>query len=250
MPAFKLSILLIILSVSMGFGQSQKLKGYVYDEDASVKGCTILNVTSSAKTYTDNLGYFELLAAEGDSLVFSSLFHSKLTVVLDKTHFLENQVFVLKSVVNQLDEVLLTDTQNKRYNTHEFNTKLSSIIQEDIKRNSHLYGINASQYGVDFVYLYKLVAGLFKKKPTYKESPLNYNNLKELFESSGFFTEDLLTESMGIAKDQKFLFLEFCSLRRIDSSLARKEREMELLDTLMLRSIEFKQILSEATKKD
>jgi hypothetical protein len=215
-----------------------------------MKGCKVLNFTQNILKYSDDTGYFEISAAIGDSVAISSMFHKTLKFKVDSSHFSDENVFELTAVVNQLDEVLITETTEKEYNNVEFNKNLKSIIAEDIKKNPHLYGNNAAQYGLDFVYLYQLVAKLFKKKKTYEEPALEYSNLTELFNNSTLFNENLLVEGMGISKEHKFLFLEYCSIRRIDSSLARKEREIELLDTLMVRSFEFKKLLGQSVKKD
>lgn len=246
----KFKVLIFLLLGTFLYAHSQTVKAYIYDDNSVVKGCYILNSNQNIVRYSDDNGYFEIPAMVGDSLIISSVFHSKLDVIINASHFKEDNVFVINAVVNELDEVLITDTPEKEYNNVEFSASLKSMIAEDIKNNPHLYGINASQYGVDFVYLYKLVAGLFKKKKVAIEQQLDYSNLRDLFNSSRFFTEDLIVNNMGISKENKFLFLEYCSLHRIDSSLARKERELELLDTLMIRSIEFKRILKESTKKD
>lgn len=161
-------------------------------------------------------------------------------------------MFQLKSVINELDEVVIADRRKKKFNVGEYNKSLQSQIQEDIINNPGLYGGAASKYGLDFVALFGLVKSLFRKKGA-REPEIIYMtsyDLKQLFDSSNFFSKTILNSSLGIDTEHSFLFYEYCTARGLNKTLLLKERELELLDSLVIRSTEFKDFLKEAKKNE
>lgn len=56
---------------------SQNITGKIYDEESSVKGARIFNISKNTSTYTDDEGLFKIKASVNDTLVFSSYFHHK-----------------------------------------------------------------------------------------------------------------------------------------------------------------------------
>src|SRR5690606_36409491 len=120
---------------------SQSIKGKVYDDAATVNGAKIVNITQQILTYTNDKGDFQIDAALGDSIVFSSLFHFEKTIKVTKSSFEDVMVVELKKVVNELDEVVLTkeSTIEKTFDPVVESEILQTQILNDIKANPHLY---------------------------------------------------------------------------------------------------------------
>jgi len=229
---------------------SQTLVGKVYDEESTVKGVKIINITQSVLTYSDIEGNFKIEAKVNDSIVFQSLFHVELTFVPKPEDFNQIIVVALKKVVNELNEVLVKKEPDfKVFDPVEANTTLKNQILEDIKRNPHLYGKSNSGNG-NILNVIGLVVKLFKSKKPNEEVPkiATYNELVHLFETDSYFTQKLMRNELKIPEIYTYLFLQYCEAQNIDSKLLSPNNRFVLLDTFLRCSNEFHQILLEAEK--
>ena len=98
--------------------------------------------------------------------------------------------------------------------------------------------------------LIKLIRGKRKKKN--KEEtipPSSYKDFKNLFEEDNIFTNELLTEELGIPLAYKSLFFDYLDGQAIPSDLRKEENHFQLLDRLFTESENFK-ILIETAKKE
>ena len=243
----KLTLILILFPL---FIYSQDIMGKVYDDDSTVKGALIINITKNDTTYTDTKGNFRLRAKTNDSLMFHSLFHHTKKIKVDAKHFKEVVVFVLDKKVNELDEVLLTDEpKEKAFNAIEYKSDLGSALAQDIKNNPHLYTpANSYSSGINFIALAKLIGlnKLFKKKR--KKQPLsyiNYGQLDSLFSNSRVFNDTLLLNDLKIPEEHKYLFLEYCEAQSLNNELLAVKDNLIILDSVMKFSKKFLKILNE-----
>ncbi|WP_411766975.1 hypothetical protein [Winogradskyella sp. A3E31] len=240
--------LFIFLLLFASAAHSQIINGKVYDAESTVKGVKITNISTRIITNSDQNGDFRLQATVNDSLVFESLFHHPLKIAVKPSFFEDVYVFELKKLVNELDEILLSEEKSKvkPFEEETYNLKLNEIIQTDIKENPHLYG-RAPSYGLDFIQVIGLVAKLFKKKKSKREidSNITYDQLVKLFESHVFFNTELLEVDLSIPKDNTLLFMEFCEARGIKKSLMKESKRFQLLDVFVLYSQEFLVILED-----
>ncbi|WP_111682945.1 hypothetical protein [Winogradskyella tangerina] len=242
---------LLFLVCFFGFNNhifAQTLEGKVYDSKSVVKDIKVLNKTQKRLTVTDEDGNFSIVAKVNDTISFESLFYHPLEVVLNDSHFEDVNVFEIKKIISELDEVNVeAEPEQPEFEEETYNTDLQNLIKEDIKRNPQLYQPQGATYGVDFVYLIGQIAKLFKRKrpktPIYK--PLNYKQIDSLFSSSSIFTERLITEDLKIPSDKTKLFYDFCEAKGISSELLKEEKKMMLLEQLVLNSQLFLILLEE-----
>jgi len=228
---------------------SKKIRGIVYDAETTVKGAKVLNITRERTIYTDENGEFEIVASVNDTLYFESLFHHPKYVSVSSEHFESTYVFELKKITNQLDAVKLNSSpKEKVFEEKAFNKNLNDIIELDKKNNPAKYGM-MPKHGVDIVQLVSMIGKLFKKKKT-EFKTLTYDQIVTLFETNSFFNQKLLTEDLKIPKDLHSLFFEFCEEKYIEEALLSNDKRLELLNTFMLHSEEFLQIVELSKSKD
>ncbi|MEJ6792645.1 MAG: hypothetical protein QNK89_07955 [Lacinutrix sp.] len=121
-------------------------------------------------------------------------------------------------------------------------------ILEDIKRNPHLYS-KAPSGNLDFIKIIGLIGKLFKNKAE-PFKPSSYENLVSLFKNSNtLFNDALLTKTLKIETDNKFLFFELFEAKNIDSKLLKDDKELELLEKIISVGKEFTTIISNFKKE-
>ncbi|WP_179345265.1 hypothetical protein [Winogradskyella ursingii] len=246
MRYFFLLFLGILLPIT---ANSQIIKAKVYDSETTVKGIRVTNKTQNRVTGTNINGDFSIVAKISDTLTFTSLFHHPKEVVVTEKHFGETIVFELDKIINELEEVQVKAEPKQPLFTQEtYNANLQNLIKEDIKNNPHLYQPAGATYGVDFIYLIGQVIKLFKRKDTYKEpiyAPITYMQLDSLFAKNSFFNERLLTKSLKIPLEKKYLFLEFLEAKQLSSELLKEDKKMDLLEAMVQSSDLFLILLEE-----
>ncbi|RED49562.1 peptidase associated/transthyretin-like domain-containing protein [Seonamhaeicola aphaedonensis] len=233
--------LLIVLFFIPIVALSQNINGKIYDEDSTVKGALIINLTQNDTTYSDIKGNFKIKAIVNDSIMFKSLFHHDKKVKVNTSFFKEIIVFELNKSINELNEVLLYDKKDKPFEVVEYSNNLGFAIAEDIKRNPHLYMPKTSYSGgVNFIELAKLIGinKLFKKKKSTINN-IEYHQLDSLFYNSEIFTDSLLYKDLKIPKNNKYLFFEYCEERGINCELLAVKENLVLLDSFYKLSKDF-----------
>lgn len=226
---------------------AQTLRGKVYDSTSTAKSVKVFNDTQNRITATNDIGEFTIVAKVNDTILFESVFYHPKVVILKPYHFEDIAVFELKKVVNTLDEVeIIAEPEQPVFELETYNSELQNLIKEDIKNNPQLYAPSTSNYGVDFVYLFRKLFSLIKKKKKKPEEiAITYNQLKKLIDNDTFFNSDLLTKDLKIPNDRVYLFLEFCSAKQINPVLLQREKKMQLLEELVLSSQLFLILLEE-----
>lgn len=217
---------------------SQTLRGKVYDSTSTVKSIKVYNETQKRITATNDKGDFTITAKVNDTILFESVFYHPKAIVLQPYHFDDVAVFELKKIVNALDEVeVIAEPEQPVFEVETYNLQLQNLIKEDIKNNPGLYAPSTSNYGVDFVYLFRKLFSLIKKKKSKPEDTMiTYDQFTKLIEKNSFFNSDLLTKDLKIPEERMYLFLEFCAAKQINSTLLKKENKMQLLEELVLNS--------------
>jgi len=230
---------------------SQNIEGKLYDDKGLLNGVKITNSNSKITVVSNNKGEFKIQAKISDSLVFSSLFHESFSLKLSKSHFDDILVIELKKTVNQLDEVMLSNTPKaKPFTAESYQTNLQNQILEDIKKHPYKYGKQPSG-NIDFVAIAKLLGKLFKKKRSNIPDigPVTYEQIDSLFKKDELFNDSLLFTTLSIPKDAKFLFFEYCEARNISNLLILNNNRLQLLEELHQSSLKFNEILK-AIKQD
>lgn len=229
---------------------SQSIKGKVYDDAATVNGAKIVNITQQILTYTNATGDFQIGAAVGDSIVFSSLFHFEKTLKVSKPDFEDVMVIELKKIVNELDEIQLTnELTQKPFDPVVESEVIQNQILNDIKNNPHLYSA-APSGNADIIAIVGLIAKLFKSKKLKKEaiSYATYQQLQNLFSSNSYFNDTFLQRDLNIPAEYKNLFLEYCESQAIETTLLVPDNRFMLVDALVKYSNEFLEIVNNHKK--
>lgn len=229
---------------------SQNITGTLYDAEAPITGAKILNVTSKSITSTDGSGNFKIYGQLNDTLIFSSLFHHTKQLVLTELHFKGMQVFELKKVVNELDEVAINGVAKEMKAENE-TKRVNKQFKTDVERNPHLYRRpNTNSGPIDFLEIGRRIAKLLKRKTRKEvesiETTITSDVFNTLFKSDPFFNDTFLVLDLNITKDYKHLFFAFCETKDIPSSLLRPDNNIYLIDKLLEYSEEFREILKES----
>ena len=236
MRFYYLSILLVLTLIGLN---AQTLNGKVYDGTSTVKGAKVLNKTQNRATATNENGDFIIIAKVSDTLFFESLFHEPKSVVLKAYHFDEISVFELIKIINELDEVeVVAEPEQPVFKVETYNAELQNLIQEDIKNHPEKYAPLGNNQGIDFVYLFRKLFDLIKKKKSKNGvyEPITYRQMDTLFTNNSFFNKRLITENLKIPEDKIYLFYDFCEAKRITSELLKDENKMQLLEELVINS--------------
>lgn len=242
----KLLLLLILPTTVI----SQNITGKIYDEESTIKGAKIFNISNNTSTYTDDKGDFKIQASVNDTLILSSLFHKEKKVKLTENHLKETNVFELKKIVNALDEVLLSENREVVIFDAKIYAKIFSIqMKNDMKNRPYLYHPPPSE-NIDFIKIAGLIGKLFKIKKK-KDAPFitaTYKTFDSLFKNDEFFNKNLLTNQLQIKEAYKPLFFDYCDVKQIDKQLLKKENRVILLDSLFNCSKEFLEIVKKSKK--
>jgi hypothetical protein len=241
--ALLLLLLLPILSLA------QTITGKVYDAETTVKGALVVNITQNSMTYTNGEGDFKIKAQLKDTLYVSSLFHTKTFVEIKEEDFNQVMVIEVKKTINELEAVLLRDEREKKFDSIKMETQINNQIKEDVKRHPYKYGVQPKG-NIDFIAIAGMIGRLFKKKKPKEEPivPITYKEFNSLFKKDRFFNEALLAFDLNIPKDYQPLFFDYCDSKGIDSKLLAKNKQVDLLEELVICSQEFQKIIKDSKK--
>lgn len=245
------SIIAILFQLIYFNTVSQNISGKIYDEKSTAKGIKVYNKNKNNWVYSDEDGTFNIKVNVNDTLIFSSIFYNEKQLKILAQHFDTVMVIELTKIVNNLEEVLLTDIgKEKPFNETTYSLNLSNQIKNDIKNNRHLYGLMPSG-GIDLVHLVSLISGLFKKKN--KKETVTYADYKDLdllFSKKNIFTKKLIVNDFKIPNEFTTLFFDYCASKNIDKTLLLPKNELALLNILFTYSEEFLLLLEDFTKMD
>ena len=233
---------------------AQNVSGTLYDDDANISGAKIMNITSKSITATDSDGNFKIYAKENDTLIFSSLFHRTKQLVVGKTHFLPLQVFELKTVVNELDEIELYGAiAPKQMNSKKETERVNKQFKTDVEKNPHLYRRpNANSGPIDVIEIGRRLVKLFESKTPKElktaETNITSEDLDTLFKSDTFFNDTFLILDLNITKDNKHLLFAYFETKDISSKLLGPDNKIYLIDHFLNYSEAFREILKESQK--
>ncbi|MDT0689447.1 hypothetical protein RM549_06600 [Salegentibacter sp. F188] len=221
-------------------------------------GITIFNKNLRSGTITDDNGDFEIMARQGDSLVFSAVQFNDFTIVVTE-NLMEERVMTinLNAAVNDLPEVKISD--------------LSGIIEVDVKRirviggekewvstpellrlksmperyrtgyvrNDAMGNVTASDYqGLNFANIFRAI---FNQKGRNKE---NVEKLlpKEMANLIWFrFGEEYFTKTLNIAREHTSDFLFYVIDNGLTQEMLKTKNDLEIMQFLFEQKENFKQ---------
>lgn len=243
-----LKIILPVLFTLSAVASAQHVEGFVYDDEAPLKGAEILNRTQQILTYTNGKGAFAIPAKPYDTLLISSYFHSKQIRIIYQNYFENKVVIALRKITNILEEVAVKTQTDKVFDSVVFNTDIKIQLINDIKNRPYLYG-EQPKSNLDLAAIGKRIASLFKKraqKPIIEH--IESKDLVELFKKDIFFNQRLQLSELKINTVLQYLFFKFCTTKKINIRLLTEHRHIELLDHLICTAAAFNTIISNYKK--
>ncbi len=245
--------------ISLGFSQDInriEVFGKIIVDSVDVEGVTIYNTSSNKGTVTDIEGQFSIEVALNDRVEVSALQFEKFIIVISEDILSSKimTVFLIEKV-NKLDEViilpyglsgnLIVDMESVK----TFNPDLDAIyfgiqnsdkfeFSDDYKSEViNMAMVEGNYYnGVDFV---KVAALLLK--PIFKPKKKDIPNVSNLYQDlTTKYSLSYLANNLNIPKDSVNEFVYFVEDNGFDKSFMEDGNELQFLEFLIKKSIEFK----------
>ena len=215
------------------------LRGTVLYQDVLVVGENVINVNSKKATITNNDGQFAIRVQVGDTLVFTALnYQFKSISITDQ--ILKNQRLVVevKEKVTELDEVVISPERQARFlalekekfEQYDYDQDKQTKLRNEIVTQGQLTN------GVNFVNIFKAIAGTKKDKAKSTSDLKMSSVLRQIYEDE-FFVADL-----GVAQEDIDKFLFFCDDKVNTRSLLNQDNQFQLIDFLVTQSMEFRKL--------
>jgi hypothetical protein len=259
----KLLILLCFLATTFSYSQlvpREVIRGKILADKMAIENVTIFNVSSNKGAVSDHLGEFAMYARPNDTLYFSNVVFKSKQLVLNENDFKVITLIIrLEEFVNELEEVIVTprtltgdlmkDAKNIKVTDMQSNEDVGKLIdlqyEADLQTSLKNPGVydGTIAYSMDFVKIGQMIGGLFKKD---KEEKIVFTSSKN-FQAAvkDKFTYHFFTETLGLKQDEIGLFLAYCETDDSVKQLLAVNREIDLIDYLINKSVEYKKIPKE-----
>jgi hypothetical protein len=240
--------LITTLICAVSFSQTQNrelLRGTVLYMSMPVANENVINNSAGEGTITNEKGEFVIPAKEGDELFFLALNYQMKRVVVDADILKKGRLVVeVNEKVMELDQVTVSPEdqkefirlRNEDFKGYDYETDETSEVV-NIAQDPTIRGM---QNGLNFVNLFKLLAGTLKNSDRSEAPGIKLSEaLRQVYDDS-FFVKDL-----GIPKESIEDFLVYCDTRMPSSTLLQKSNEFELIDFLVNQSEVFRNRLQD-----
>lgn len=239
-------LLLTLLPLARAYAQDDQrplLRGTVLYMSMPVPNENVINNTAGQGTITNEKGEFAIPAREGDELFFLALNYQMKQVVVSAEILRKGRLVVeVNEKVTELDEVTVSpeDQQeflrlrNEDFKGYDYETDETSEFANIAESQT----VRGMQYGLNFVNIFKLLAGTLYKEATPEAPGLKISEALRHVYDDAFFVQDL-----GIPQDQIDAFLYYCDAQMPPRTLLRKSNEFQLIDFLVTQSDAFRKTL-------
>ncbi|WP_299189980.1 hypothetical protein [uncultured Aquimarina sp.] len=237
----------------IGFSQDDTiLRGKIIIDTIHQKSVNIINITQSVGTINDKVGFFEIKAKKGDTIVFSSVQHYQKSHIVTKQDLKKaNLAIQLEIKVNELDEVTISQynltgeakEDIKKIETIEdklpmFNAKLldtTPFVHEKgaatIRNTTIDHRKNATAF--NFIATGRMIASLFKKKRPKKSKQIR------IPEISDFYNGAFLIEELKIPEVEVYNFIDYLNQKVETKDVLKTRDELRILEYLINQSKDF-----------
>ena len=239
-----LTLLIYFLANVLVFSQERiPLKGQLFYKNTKVVAANVVNNTAQTNTITDTEGAFEIYVALGDEIIFSSVQYRIRSVKITEEILLKKRLVVsVNENINELKEVVVTtedvekflDLKEEEFKGFDYEKDKSSKLENRTVTNNQLSD------GIDFVNIAKLLAKAFRNKSPEEQMRLKPSEILPLVFENTFFENDL-----GLEKSQIMGFLVFIDEQMKTGELLKKDKEFQLIDFLIDKSVAYKKMLVE-----
>lgn len=233
-----------LLMVTFVFGQTRNpIKGKLLYKNTNVVAANVVNNTDQTNTITNEDGEFEIDVAVGDEVIFSSLQFQIRSVVITEEIIRKNRLVVsVNENINELKEVVVTsediekflDLKEEEFKGFDYDRDKSSKI------NNQLTDDRLVTNGIDFVNIAKLIGKAFAGKTKEEQMTMKPSQILPYVFDSVFFEKDL-----NLEKDQVVGYLEYIDSQMKSSQLLKQTKQFELIDYLINKSKEYKEVLTQ-----
>jgi hypothetical protein len=239
-----LTLLIYFLANVLVFSQDRiPLKGQLFYKNTKVVAANVVNNTAQTNTITDTEGAFEIYVALGDEIIFSSVQYRIRSVKITEEILLKKRLVVsVNENINELKEVVVTtedvekflDLKEEEFKGFDYEKDKSSKLENRAVTNNQLSD------GIDFVNIAKLLAKAFRNKSPEEQMRLKPSEILPLVFENTFFENDL-----GLEKSEIMGFLVFIDEQMKTGELLKKDKEFQLIDFLIDKSVAYKKMLVE-----
>ena len=239
-----LTLLIYFLANVLVFSQERiPLKGQLFYKNTKVVAANVVNNTAQTNTITDTEGAFEIYVALGDEIIFSSVQYRIRSVKITEEILLKKRLVVsVNENINELKEVVVTtedvekflDLKEEEFKGFDYEKDKSSKLENRAVTNNQLSD------GIDFVNIAKLLAKAFRNKSPEEQMRLKPSEILPLVFENTFFENDL-----GLEKSEIMGFLVFIDEQMKTGELLKKDKEFQLIDFLIDKSVAYKKMLVE-----
>ena len=256
----KLLLFLCLLAMQLSYAQlgpREVIKGKILADRMPIENVTIFNISSNKGAVSDHLGEFAMYARPTDTLYFSNVvFKSRLLVLNENDFKVITLIIRLEEFVNELEEVVVTprtltgdlmkDVRNMKIIDMRSNENVGQIIdlqyEADLQTTPTNPGVydGTIQYGMDFVKIGKMIGKIFEKDKPEKMVFTSSKNFQEAVKDK--FTYHFFTETLGLKQEEIGLFLAYCESDANVNQLLAVNREIDLIDFLINKSVDYKKI--------
>lgn len=240
-----LLICLLISTITLAQDVERKiLRGKVIYRNVNVVGVNIVNNTTSKGTATNGKGEYEILAKEGDVLVFSSVQYTiKEITVTDKILKNNRLVVEVKEKVEELDEVVISpenkdkfldfqEEQIVKYKDYQFADDRYSKVRNEALDQANFQGANI--LGLVGMLLNSVIG---KGKKREKEKPIyqrtSFNDIRSRYK------DEFFTKNLNIPQDQIAAFLYYCDDQLPSEDIFTTKNEFLMIDFMVKHSKKF-----------
>ncbi len=234
---------LSLFLTSFVFGQVRNpIKGKLLYKNTNVVAANVVNNTDQTNTITDQDGEFEIDVAVGDEVIFSSLEFRIRSVIITEEIIKKNRLVVtVNENINELKEVVVTsedvekflDLKEDEFKGFDYERDKSSRI------NNRLTDDRLVTNGIDFVNIARLIGKVFSGKTNEEQMKMKPSEILPYVFDSVFFEEDL-----NLKTDQVVGYLEYIDSQMKSSELLKQSKQFELIDYLINKSRDYKEVLS------
>lgn len=240
----KVKLLSLFLFITSPFIFSQTIKGKIVCNSHVIPKVDVVNTNSKKLSISDANGYFSIDSKINDTLVFiAKNYELKKIIISPITINDKNLIIELTLKAEELKEVVITKIENKT-------TWLTKEAIEQIKLNSSRpkQGLKIEGYkesptlmGVDFIRIGKQIHKLFKKEKEPVPKEKTTVPFKDLIKKS--CDQNYFFETLKLKPEEIEAFLTFCDFDpESKKMLSKNSNNLELMDFLYKKSVEFKKI--------
>ena len=234
-------ILFLLTLVQFSFSQERELiQGKVIYRNIDVPAANVINNTSQTSTITNDQGEFQILAKEGDEIIFSSVQYIIRTVKVNAEILKNKRIIVqINQRVRELDEVVITpddtdkflDLKQEQFKGFDYLADKSTRIENILTDNRQFVD------GLNFVNIFRLLSTLVDTKSEEEKLSILPSEALPLILEENFFTEILELETFEIND-----FLSQLDLDQEIKELIIKKNQFILIDYLLNKSDTYKEL--------